>query len=184
MGYLIDIFLVLSNLAFIVPAVVSWQYGHGTMAFIYALIVVVSGSYHLCDSYAGTCIFTFRTHQALDFIIASSTIPIIALYFIYFRRDRGAGRAYIPFLKKWLVLLAIFINAVVVVACDSTLWSQALVTMGSLLLVIFYWIVFSRSVARFRDLYDWTMVALGLTLTTISIACFIVQNFYPSMYWM
>lgn len=182
-GYLIDIFLVLSNLAFLVCAVTAWRRGWGLLAYIYFLIVPVSGSFHLCDSYMGTCIFTFRTHKALDYIIASSVIPIIALFLIYFRRDRGRGDAYVPFLKKWLVLTAIFLNAIMVVTIRSTLWAQFIVTGVSLLIVVGYWLVFSPSIANFRDLYDWSFIALGLTMLYSSIACFVGQNYYPRQRW-
>ena len=78
-----QIFPIISNLAFIPPAIRAAYHGHYTRSAIYALIPFTSGSYHACDAYASACLFSFSFHRQLDFFFAELIIPLSALFLVF-----------------------------------------------------------------------------------------------------
>lgn len=190
MGYIVDIFLVLSNFVFIIPSGIAFAWGRGLRSFMYFMIIIASGSYHLCDSYTDACLFNFKTHQHLDFIFATSIIPLTAYYFIYFNGPPpydGDGKQHkgVPFLEKWLILASITAIAILVVVVDNGFMSQGVIILTSLLAIVVYWIVF-KCLRRgdILPLYDWNAIAIGVSLALFSIAFFILQNFWYDGYWL
>lgn len=172
LGYIVDIFLIISNVAFVWPAVVAWQWGVFLQSYIYQMVVFASSSYHLCDSYNGLCIFSFNTHQRLDFIFATSVIPLTAINLIYFR---------LGWVQKWLKLFAITLIALLEVSLESSTLTQAIVCGGSIALLLIYW--FGWEWGRITRIYDWYMLALGMALSIMSVSFFLVQGFWPAGYW-
>lgn len=78
-----DLFLILSNLAFLFPACLAYRMHLVYECTIYTLMCVVSGFYHIEDTTQSVRWLHYRTAQTLDFYMAFSMITRTALMVIY-----------------------------------------------------------------------------------------------------
>lgn len=174
---ILDTWLVLSNLAFLIPAKRVWEYARYTRAPLYFLIVFFSGSYHTCRSYGNLCIFSFKMHQMLDFFFAELTIPLSALYLIWF-----------PLRYQWVERLLIIAFAILIfvlqVYTDGDLVVQLVIVAISFTLVLAYWI-YMRYFTRRAALPPYSVVYFerGIALTALSVGLFGTQGRFMEGYW-
>jgi len=178
-----EVFLTISNLAFIAPAIVAGIYGRFFRLFIYAAVVLASGSYHLCDSYS-VCLFDYDIHHHLDFTFAMLAVPLTALYFPYWR-DRpdpfARGIGY-PWLEKLFILFFVTLTAILVTTTGGSVTAQGILFGLSLVIIIGYWIGYYYlylSIPR----YEWKSLFAGSMLTLISVLLFLIQSEAPEAYW-
>ena len=173
---ILDVFLVLSNLIFFIPAKRAVNYYRWTRAAIYFLIVFASGSYHACRSYSSLCIFPYQLHHDLDFFFAELIIPLSALYLIYFP-------VFYQWIERWFIIMFAILIFVLQVYTDGAIMVQLVIVAVSLLFVVVYWIGHYASYGRIPR-YNWIMLSRGITVTILSIALFTVQGRYMPGYWL
>ena len=170
--FLIDIFLVISNLVFFIPAIRAVQYHRWTRAAIYFSIVFVSGMYHTCRSYSNLCIFDFRLHYDMDLFFAQLCIPLALLYLINFP-------PLYRWVERWLILAFAFLIFVLQVFTGGALIVQLILISFSFLVVIGWLLLFKNKTLN----YDWVMLERGIILTAMSTTLFTVQDRYMDGFW-
>lgn len=168
---IVDIWLVLSNLAFLVPAKRAFEYARYTRAPLFFVINFVSGSYHTCRSYNNLCIFTLETHQKMDFFFAELTIPLSALYLIWF-----------PLKYQWIERLLIIAFALLIyllqISTDGgELQVQLIIVALSFGFVFAYWLLIE--VPHYNMIY----LQRGIALTALSVGLFGAQGRFMEGYW-
>ena len=185
----LDVFLIISNLSLWIPAALSFYYLRVTkfpiyyvLGPLYFLMGLVSGMYHSCDSFPSTCLFSFKTHNHLDFFFAQLIIPVSAIYLIYF-----------PPWLYWLqgaLILVLYAPGVwvITVTMSTDLWVQGLIAAAAILPVFMYWIwyaYYSKQVTGTARLppYSWGYFVLAIALLGLSISLFSVQNIWHNGYW-
>lgn len=171
----LDVFLVLSNLIFFVPAIRAVRMYRWTRAPIYFLIVFASGSYHTCRSYSSLCIFPSQIHHNLDFFFAELIIPLSALYLIYFP-------VFYQWIERWFIILFAILIFVLQIYTDGAIMVQLVIVAVSFVLVSSYWIWYYSVNGRLPR-YNWIMLSRGITVTILSVALFTVQGRYMQGYW-
>lgn len=170
--FLIDIFLVLSNLVFFIPAYRAVKYRRWTRAAIYFSIVFVSGMYHTCRSYSDLCIFNFKVHYDLDLFFAQLCIPLAVLYLIDFP-------IWYQWVERWLLFVFAFIIFVLQMFTGGALQVQ-LVLIGGSFIVLGAWLLLFKN----KNLnYDWVMLERGIILTAMSTSLFTIQDRYMQGFW-
>lgn len=170
--FLIDIFLVLSNLVFFIPAYRAVKYRRWTRAAIYFSIVFVSGMYHTCRSYSGLCIFNFKVHYDLDLFFAQLCIPLAVLYLIDFP-------IWYQWVERWLLFVFAFVIFVLQMFTGGALQVQ-LVLIGGSFIVLGAWLLLFKN----KNLnYDWVMLERGIILTAMSTSLFTIQDRYMQGFW-
>lgn len=179
----VEVLLTLSNLAFVVPATVAFSWGHFLLGFVYASVVPVSASYHLCDSF-GLCMFRYSVHRLLDYTFAGLTVPLTGLIFVYWRDrpEKGARGVGFPWLHKLFALYFAALTAILIVTTNGSMVSQIVLFGAAVLLIGGYWFVYWVVYERIPH-YDWTALHIGLNLTLLSLLLFVVNSRYPSYYW-
>lgn len=187
-----NLFPILSNFFFLVPAVQAFRYGRITRAIIYALIPFTSGSFHACDE-GYSCVFPFVMHKNLDYIFAILIIPLTALYFVHW------GDVWQP-LERLLIIIFILLIAVIVnVQQDSeSLIGLGIILLSAVLVPVIYWIGYAVNAAmqwprppllccchknyngahgaRYFPKYEWGALLAGVSLTSIGVYLFMVQG--------
>jgi len=171
----LDIFLVISNLVFFIPAIRAVKWYRWTRAPIYFLIVFASGSYHTCRSYSNLCIFPYQLHYNLDFFFAELIIPLSALYLIYFP-------TFYQWVERWLIILFAILIFVLQIYTNGAIMVQLIIVAISFAFVSIYWIRYYAQHGRLPR-YDWIMLSRGITVTMLSVALFTVQGRYVEGYW-
>lgn len=175
MSYWNRIFPIISNLAFVAPGIRAILYGRVGRAFIYFLVLFSSGSYHLCKSFSGTCLFQYQSHKQFDFVIAQVNIPIGALYFIYFP-------LYLAWLEWWTLLISLLLTTLVVTCFSTTFYIQSIVSAAFILVIFIYWVIFYCIHGRLPK-YNWRELLLGVSTTIVGLSMFHLQNVWPAGYW-
>ena len=176
----VHVFLVLSNLAFLLPAVKSVQLHRWTRAFIYVLMIIASSMYHACNSFANACVFDPNTSRKLDFFFAQWIVVYTALYLIKFPPKWA-------FIERWLIIafgVGIFVAEVFT---DEPFLLQGIIAALAAFMIIVYWIVFAVEEQRcFVELgkgkgarlprYDWSVLAQGFIITGLACTLFATQK--------
>lgn len=170
-----NIFPVISNLAFLAPGIRAIQYGRVGRAFIYFLVIFSSGSYHLCKSYSGACLFEYQSHKQFDFVIAQVNIPVGALYFIYFPLS-------LAWLEWWTLLISLLLTTLVVTCFSAGFYIQCIISAAFFLVIFIYWGIFYCLHGRIPK-YKWKEVMLGVAVSIIGLSMFQLQNVWPAGYW-
>ena len=165
----LDIFCVLSNLAFFVPFGGALYWRRFTRAWLFFWQMWASFFYHLCDSF-NACLFGFRIHHNLDFFHAQLLTITTVLYLVDFSRR-----------QVWLERGLIFLAGVVVIILQSTLSAELYVQVAivgtTFLGIVVYWLI--HGVPR----YNWSMLLLGISLISGSAMLYAVQDIWPNGYW-
>lgn len=164
----VDIFLVLSNIAFLWPSIEQFQRYHYTRASIFFILIFASGTYHLCDSSLNTCILPIGLHHNLDFFFSQLVIPVTALSFILWSPKHW-------YLDRLLIIssaLAIFLIQVLV---DTAQGIVQLSILGVALLIIL------GAIPHNYDKLHWNYVLAAFVFTVGSFSLF---YFGPVMYWL
>jgi len=166
----IDVLTILSNLAFIIPTIGAAKQRRWTRAFVYFLMIWASFTYHLCDSF-DACLFTFNEHHFIDFFFAQFLIFLSGLYFVEYSPKY-------PYAERFLIIT----SAIIVVILEITLGGELIVQGAIVGVVLFgilvYWII-RGSVPKYNMKY----LALGVTLTSLSVTLYVYQNILPQSYW-
>ena len=169
---IVDIWLVVSNLAFLIPAIRASEYARRTRAALFYLIVIFSGTYHTCRSNGNLCIFTLQQHQLMDFFFAELTIPLTALYLIPFTT------AYV-WVERWAIIAFAILIFILQLYTEGNIMVQVVIVLISSAVVIGYWV----SQRRLPVSYNWVYLQRGLVLTSLSVALFAIQGRYMQGYW-
>lgn len=186
-----DVMLIVSNIVFIVPSIKSVFLHRWTRAALYFLMIIASGSYHLCNSF-NVCIFEPRIHRKTDFFFAQLLIPATALYLVYF------GLKY-AFVERFLLIgfaVAIF---VVEILTDEPFILQLAIAGISLTIIIIYWLIYASekhndwekingedglTLCRGGELppYDWSELVTGIAFTALACSLFATQHVWWNGY--
>lgn len=171
MWFVDGFFLVLSNVAFLIPSLRAVEYRRWTRAAIFLLILVNSSLYHACRSYSDFCVLDFHTLQKMDFVTAYLTIPLNALYLINFKVEY-------QWIERWIIIFYVFAIFLTNAASEliSTTSTGAFL-FGSIFAVLIPYYVFFEVPS-----YDKVMLQRGAALILLSISLFITQGRYVSGY--
>jgi len=173
--YWVDVFMVLSNLVFFLPAYEAFRLKRRLRALIYFFMCWASALYHTCLSF-DVCLFDFYYHHLLDFFFAQFIIIVAGSYLIVFDDE------YYRFLEYW----ALAIGAVGIVVLQILFPADLMIQAGIVGLVfvgiVAYWII--RAMQHKSPKYHWNMFTTGLALTAGSITLFIFQNSWYQLYWL
>ena len=165
---MIEIFAVLTNLAFVPAAVISFYTHFYAEGFVYSSVVFFSSAYHICDSTEGLCfIGGLVTQSRLDFFFATFTIPMSFLTWI----DWG------PYVGVKFILLFIYATIVGVMLSVGLYSNVILIALSAsaLLILAIYWGIFYRWYGRWPS-YDWYSSVIGSTLCYMGCAFFLIQD--------
>lgn len=183
-----DIWLILSNLPFLLPAVKSAQLHRFTRAAVYFLMMLASGFYHTCNSFASACVFEAQTHRKIDFFFAQLIIPVTALYIVKF-----APRWH--FLERWLIILFAVVIFVVELVTEEPFVIQLIVGLISVGMIAIYWTYFGYRKYQFEKKrgfthpsfgipnYDWEPFSMGICLSVLACSLFATQKEWHIGYW-
>lgn len=178
-----EVFPIISNLFFLVPAAEAVYQKRWTRFMINILIVVNSSMYHACAGFAGACAFDSIAHKHLDFFFAQLTIPLTALYIIDFPDT-------LLYLERILIIVFAFIIAITQIVWGESNYIQMILAAASLLMIIVYWIVYALTeLAKNPDgglrlpPYDWAMFALGIACLALACNLYSTQLQYHATYW-
>lgn len=169
-SYAVDVLLILSNLAFLIPSTVAIFWNRWTRAVAYFMVVIWSSAYHTCRSYGALCVLPFGTLKNLDFFWADLGIPLTALYLINFKPRY-------QWIERWLIIafgMGVFILQI---KTDGELLPQAIICGVSLSIVLLYWLIWEMPT------YDWSAIAAGIAFTIVSILMFTTQGAFMLGYW-
>lgn len=179
-----QVFPVLSNAFFVIPAFTAFAWGVFLYGVIYSLIPFTSGTFHACEQGFG-CLFSFQAHTQLDYIFATLIIPMTGLYLVHWED------VWAPLRDIFLLLFALIISLVVtqVTQEDNMFIWQALIIGASVAIPIFYWIgyyVYARYVMigakRYFPKYEWGALLAGVSLTIAGVTIFMTQGMYAYQY--
>jgi hypothetical protein len=166
--------LVISNLFFVVPMVLSVVLHHWTMTAAYFLSMVSSIFHHTCSAWDGACVLSPDLHRKLDFFFAQWLIALSALYLIMF-----AANYY--FLQRWIIIAwAVGIFALEAVTNEAFI-GQLIVGGISLSLLLLYWIGYALDKGGFPP-YDLQALVMGLLLSGLACVLFATQMTWPGGY--
>lgn len=153
----------------LLPFVTAVRYNRILRAFVLFVECFASGLYHLCDSF-DVCAFDFTSHHHLDFFFAQSLIVLAAFYFIEF----GFGWAWLEWV---LILVGLLTIAVLQITLPGELYVQAGIAIMSAFIVGVYWCIWGV------PKYDMHNMQVGVTLLSLSVILFAVQEKYSPLYW-
>ena len=166
-----EIWLALSNLIFLVDSYIAFVYARYTRAFIYLAIVFASGSYHLCKSYVNACLFDYTVQRNIDFFFAEFVIPLTAFYLMDFGR--------LAFLETWLILLTAVVLALIQISGHAGMMVHGAIAVTSASLLIGYWALTCCRRVRYNFLY----LFIGIFLTALGVILFTIQETWMDAYW-
>lgn len=190
--------LVISNFAFILPAVRALQYKRILSAFIYFSVTLASSLYHLCkvDSInepgeGGICfVLLFDQHHHLDFFFAYLNVPLTAMYFIPFNAivDKITGKIIrMPFywVEQWIMYTYALVLALAIQVFEEQGDTRVIASfiISVLLVVIIFWLqnYFQYNV---KPSFDWIDLTVAIIITLISVALISSQKFVTGdIYW-
>ena len=174
----VDVLLILSNLAFIIPSIKAAQLNHFTYATLYVLMMLASGFYHACKSFSSLCIFDAETLRRCDFFFAQLLIFASALYLIEFS-------LYYQWIAR-VLLIGVFPVTLFVLQMvfDGELLVQLVVAAVAASIVFIYWWWYKHTKQRGGSLppYDWVMFTMAIALVTLSVSLFSTQSLWPLGY--
>ena len=170
----VDIFTVLSNLVFFLPAYEAFRLRRRFRALIYFFMCWASAFYHMCLAF-DVCLFSFHFHHYLDFFFAQFLIIVAGSYLITFN-DKYR------YLEYWVL----GIGAVGVALLEVVLPGDLLIQTGIVAFVfiglVIYWI--AAAITKKLPKYQWDMFLIGISLTAGSITLFVFQNSWYQSYWL
>ena len=165
--------LIFSNLVVLWAAARYLEYNEKFRAFLLMLIALfTSPVYHLCMGFPKTCFWSMHKYHVVDFWTAVLSIPVVALMFVRFRD---------PDIEQWIMLAVIVAIGLLVTGTDSSFTGNAIVA-GVSLAVVFGYLVWHRRVHGYWPEYDMIQVTLGVAFTSLGVAFFVVQDWWPPYY--
>jgi hypothetical protein len=179
-----DVFTIISNLAFLLPAYEAFWRNRVTRGMVYLLIVVASSMYHVCNSFHGACFGVSPTvWRSGDFFFAQLVIPLVALYVVQFPHT---GYWYLA--EPILIILFAVGIALGQVYFGTTLYVQLVLCIISLSLILVYWILFAIYRCRMgRDRwlpdYNWPYFVVAIGLAGVSASLFTAEMQSHLAYW-
>jgi len=184
-----DVLLIVSNLAFLVPAVTAvYLYRRVKQdliflvaAAIYVCVLLASATYHSCNSFSATCLFDAATHKGIDFFFAQLVIPLSTVLLIYFP---GAWNS-IPW---WFMVFMAGLLFVLEITVGEGFIVQMSLALACFVVLTVYWIGHAaytkRSTGRAAmPLYNWSDFVMAIMLTFVAISLFSTQMQWHSGYW-
>jgi hypothetical protein len=184
-----EIWPVISNLFFLLPAWGAFCLGRYTRFMVYLFIVVASSMYHACLGFGSACHLSPTFYRAVDFFFAQLVIPLTALYVIRF-----PPRYY--WIERVIILAFAFVIVFIQTTLGDSLYIQMILSAVSLILIVVYWIAYN--VYRIHnpqlykgafvweivpDIYIWDHFVLGIGLTLVASSLFSTQLQMPRYYW-
>lgn len=167
------LFALFSNLWFLWPAAKARELEENDRAYLYFLVALfTSPLYHLCLGFPRACIFSARSHYVIDFSSANLCIPLTALYFPRFSRNRT---------ERWIIFSAAIAMLLLVTQVGTNFLSQCVIAGISLLFVVAY-LIWHKCVKGSLPKYNMLNLALGVAFTMFSIAFYTFQDAWPPGY--
>jgi hypothetical protein len=172
---------ILSNLVFLIPAVEYYRHYRWTRGTIMLCVMVFSSMYHTCNSFEGGCVFDANYHRQLDYFFAQFTIPVVAIYLIYFP-------------KGWLWLERIFLIAFAITIAilqhqiGEVLQNQLIICACAFGFILVYWVLFMgwnwKKTSTF-DLppYDWEELGPAIMFLSLASSLFVIEAQSHGIRW-
>jgi hypothetical protein len=186
----LDIFTIVSNLAFLFPLEEAVEEQEWGPAIVYALIVLCSSLYHSCNSLANGCIGLSPDRlRNMDFFTAQLCIPIIALYAIRVWSDH-----WYAFKEISLALLTValyFAQAY----WGNSFYVQMLVAGLSFGAIFAYWGLYALRrwrkhqrpgagpVGHYLPKYNWYYFTFGISLSALAVSLYAAEMLDHRLYW-
>jgi hypothetical protein len=194
-----DVLLIVSNLAFLIPAIKGiymykgkgaaakpWRLRHRTIVLvasaIYIAIILASGTYHMCNSYSATCLFGAATHKSIDFFFAQLVIPLSALILI------GVTAEWSALDWWWMVFFGALLFVLEITVGEGFVVQMAL-ALSCFALLATYWIGYAVQSKRGKTgrwafpKYNWDNFIMGISITFMAVSLFATQMQWHSGYW-
>ncbi len=145
------IFLILSNLFFILPAILALKLDKRPYSFIWSSIVPFSGLFHACKgdwineaSEKGFCwIFSFHELRNFDYLFAQMTLVLVGLYFINFNalydKNKKKIRKNMRWIEDFLIYSYIVITVILLRSVEQGVFTFILLTCSVLIIVLAFW---------------------------------------------
>lgn len=172
-----DVLTVISNAAFVLPAVEAARRRYWWRFCIYLLVLVSSSLYHTCNSFHGACAgLPPHVPREMDFFFAQLLIPLTALYIIWFPPDP------LYWAEPVLIVASAFGIFLAEQYWESSLTMQLVLSGISFFLILLYWIIYG-TVYRELPRYHWDKFGLAIGLTALSTTLFVVEMMNPPFYW-
>ena len=172
--YWVDIFSILSNVIFFLPAYEAYKRNRKLRALIYFFMAWASGLYHTCLGF-DVCLFTYEFHHYLDFFFAQFLIIVAGSYLIIYNNKYR-------YLDYWILAIGALGIVILQVTLEGSLLIQAGIVSFVFVGLVFYWM--STAAIHSLPKYEWDMFLLGLSLTGGSITLFVFQNSWYQAYWL
>ena len=189
-----DVLLVVSNLAFLIPAITAcWLYRNSPSprlhrrvlmliaAANYLGILLASSTYHLCNSFSATCLFEAATHKSIDFFFAQLVIPLSAILVIHVPPKWEALDWW------WMIIFATLLFVLEITIGEGFIVQMAL-ALSCFVVVAIYWAGYAIYTKEklghaLFPAYDWENFVLAIALTFMAVSLFATQMQWHSGYW-
>lgn len=183
----LDVFTVISNLAFILPIAEAWRRDKLWAVIVYTFQMFASGAYHSCNSFSGVCFgLSPRLLRDMDFFWAQYLIFMTTLNLIMFPTGNKVWRWVPPLLATAAGTVIFFLQRWI---GESTFlqFGIAFVSLGGL---VIYWIAYAiyRWLEVDRDgpllpPYKWHYLSYGLALSGMASSLYVTEMQNHNMYW-
>jgi hypothetical protein len=180
-GNPLDIFTILSNLAFLPAAIQAGINGIWILFCVHLLIIVNSSMYHACNSFAHLCVFPSLVHRYSDFFFAQLILPATAFTLILVPRKYKGVQTVLFITFAFLIFISqrVFGESFVI---------QVLVAGISLLMIGIYWIIhavqsFQKTGATSLPPYDWGHFTMAIGLSAVACSLYATEMQYHLFYW-
>lgn len=174
------VFVILSNVTFIIPSIKAAFLHRYTRAILYFLMMLASMFYHIGKAFPWAAVLPPVIARKDDFFFAQWLIFITALYLIYFPPRY-------EFIERWAIFLTGFGLFLIEVYFNEPFSVQLIIAVISVVVVIIYWCLYARyeylatGKARLPP-YNWDMFAYGIAFTALACTLFATQENWPLGY--
>jgi len=179
---ILDILTIISNGAFLLPAVEAIRRGRWTRICIFLGIIVCSSMYHACNSFTDHCAGAPpATLRRMDFFFAQITIPLSALFIVRWPKEWYMA-------ERLLILATGFGIFVSQIYFPDSLIIHLILAAFSLALIIAYWTVYAvqaaaRGKKRWLPDYNWPYLTVALGLLAVACVLFVTEMEDHLFYW-
>lgn len=173
----LDIFNVISNLAFLVPAWVAFRKRRIFRHLIPIGILLFSSMYHSCNSFNGTCVFAAYAHRLGDFFFAQWLIVATGLLFIYFPYE------YL-YIDAWLIGASGIVIGIIQFLTGESFILQVSIAAATFAFILVYWISYASYKKKLTfPPYNWKKIYWGLACFGVACSLFVTELEDYSFYW-
>jgi Protein of unknown function (DUF3522) len=181
-----DVFTILSNLAFIIPIAIAYQYDKLVTCLVFTFQMVASAAYHTCNSFSWGCFgLPPLLLRNLDFFWAQFIVFMTAFNLILFPTYNKAW--------QWTPPLLVAAAATTVFLLQRWIGESMMLQFGIVAFafggLLLYWIIYAIYMwLKDRDgpllpPYRWKYLTYGLALSGMSSSLYVTATQTHNLYW-